>query len=454
MTKSTFGNEEWIEFSLSLKELLLLSALIWSSDIIAAISLVSTEEHPRLASIIFGEGILNDAVAIILYKTVHEYTATEETFSPTVPLKVWGNFLRMGFMSILIGVIAGIVAALILKIFRFLESAHIQELLLMFWSGYIGYLISEMQGFSGIISLFTTGIMLTHYAYYNLSERSRSTINLQLGTIGFGAEAFVFAYVGTSFFSYSKYDWSYKFIAFEFVFVLVARFIGSVGTYYATTTIFCFERALTFKEAVFLNFSGVIRGAIAFGLVLKLDNNLPQRKVIITTVLSLVIITTIIFGALMTTLKVFLLEVDHDESNSSEKSSSPLNQVAVRDGFPTFTHNNQIQVASDKEPLLASFKKHHDNHGHHGHHGHNEHHPHIIQTLSKNYSENKFSTSFIDEFVIDHEDDKKSKWVKYFKRFDEFVMKPLLIYNYEDALKFKKKEEFERKRSYSRSMGW
>lgn len=310
-----------------------------------------------------------------------------------------------------------------------------------------------MQGFSGIISLFTTGIMLTHYAYYNLSERSRSTINLQLGTIGFGAEAFVFAYVGTSFFSYSKYDWSYKFIAFEFVFVLVARFIGSVGTYYATTTIFCFERALTFKEAVFLNFSGVIRGAIAFGLVLKLDNNLPQRKVIITTVLSLVIITTIIFGALMTTLKVFLLEVDHDESNSSEKSSSPLNQVAVRDGFPTFTHNNQIQVASDKEPLLASFKKHHDNHGHHGHHGHNEHHPHIIQTLSKNYSENKFSTSFIDEFVIDHEDDKKSKWVKYFKRFDEFVMKPLLIYNYEDALKFKKKEEFERKRSYSRSMG-
>lgn len=42
-----------------------------------------------------------------------------------------------------------------------------------------------------------------------------------------------------------------------------------------------------------------MRGAVAFGLVLKIDNNLPQKNVIVTTTLTLVAITTIVFGTLM-----------------------------------------------------------------------------------------------------------------------------------------------------------
>lgn len=144
-----------------------------------------------------------------------------------------------------------------------------------------------MLHYSGIIALFTTGIMLTHYAFYNLSERSKQTINLQLGTIGFGAEAFVFAYVGISFFSYSSYDWSYMFIAFEFVFVIAGRFFGTVIMLYITAFIFNFKPVLSFSETLFFNFAGVIRGAVALGLVLRVGD-LPNRSVIITTVLTLV----------------------------------------------------------------------------------------------------------------------------------------------------------------------
>ena len=43
--------------------------------------------------------------------------------------------------------------------------------------------------------------------------------------------------------------------------------------------------------------SGMIRGAIAFGLVLRLDKSLPNRSVIVTTSLSLVLLTTLIFGS-------------------------------------------------------------------------------------------------------------------------------------------------------------
>lgn len=51
-------------------ECLLISALLCSSDVIAAISIIKYEEQPKLFSLVFGEGIVNDAVAIILFNTV------------------------------------------------------------------------------------------------------------------------------------------------------------------------------------------------------------------------------------------------------------------------------------------------------------------------------------------------------------------------------------------------
>ena len=45
-------------------------SLLCSSDVIAAVSLISYEQEPDLFSIVFGEGITNDAVSIILFNTV------------------------------------------------------------------------------------------------------------------------------------------------------------------------------------------------------------------------------------------------------------------------------------------------------------------------------------------------------------------------------------------------
>jgi sodium/hydrogen exchanger-like protein 6/7/sodium/hydrogen exchanger 8 len=55
-------------------ECLVIASLLCSSDVIAAISIVKYEEQPKLFSIIFGEGIVNDAVALILFQTVSMIT--------------------------------------------------------------------------------------------------------------------------------------------------------------------------------------------------------------------------------------------------------------------------------------------------------------------------------------------------------------------------------------------
>jgi sodium/hydrogen exchanger-like protein 6/7/sodium/hydrogen exchanger 8 len=59
--------------SFSMMEVLLMSSLLCSTDVIAAVSMLSPKKTPKLFSLVFGEGIVNDAVSIILFNTVSEF---------------------------------------------------------------------------------------------------------------------------------------------------------------------------------------------------------------------------------------------------------------------------------------------------------------------------------------------------------------------------------------------
>jgi NhaP-type Na+/H+ or K+/H+ antiporter len=49
---------------------LLICALLCSSDVVAAVSIVDYSKQPKLYSCIFGEGVVNDIVSIILFNTI------------------------------------------------------------------------------------------------------------------------------------------------------------------------------------------------------------------------------------------------------------------------------------------------------------------------------------------------------------------------------------------------
>ena len=58
----------------------------------------------------------------------------------------------------------------------------------------------------------------------------------------------------------------------------------------------------------------MIRGAIAFGLVLRIDKQFANRDVIVTTSLLLVIFTTVFFGSMLGVLQKFLFgETEKEE---------------------------------------------------------------------------------------------------------------------------------------------
>lgn len=62
---------------LTTTEILILSSVLCATDTVAANSLIKAEKFPVLNAVLFGEGILNDAVAIILYGTVSKLRIDE-----------------------------------------------------------------------------------------------------------------------------------------------------------------------------------------------------------------------------------------------------------------------------------------------------------------------------------------------------------------------------------------
>ena len=141
---------------------------------------------------------------------------------------------------------------------------------------------------------------MANYAWFNLSQQGKSSSTVIFQFIGFIAEGFVFSYLGLTFFSYKDFMWSTELIVVEGIVILIGRFLGTFGLI-GFLKLFGYEsanrRKVTCQELLFIWYAGLIRGAIAFGLVLRISDDIPNRSVIVTTCLTLVVFTTIFFGS-------------------------------------------------------------------------------------------------------------------------------------------------------------
>jgi NhaP-type Na+/H+ or K+/H+ antiporter len=62
---------------LKTKECLLLAAVLCATDTVAALTIVKERNFPTLNSILFGEGVVNDAVSILLFRAVEKLLIIE-----------------------------------------------------------------------------------------------------------------------------------------------------------------------------------------------------------------------------------------------------------------------------------------------------------------------------------------------------------------------------------------
>lgn len=262
------------KFTLSLTEIMLLCSLLVCSDAVAAISIIRYDEQPKLFSIIFGEGVTNDAVGLILFNTVQSMVEEPDfELNAYTPFKVTLDFVKLGIFSIIIGFLIAALSSLVLKKCRFLTVNPVIEVNIVFIFGYLSYSVAEMLHFSGIISLLIAGVVMAKYTWYNLSPQSRQVTSIAFQVIAYAVEAFVFGYLGISFFSYISMDWSWQFFITMLIITVLGRFLCTIGLT-KLCDIFGYNSGIPMKELVFISYAGVIRGAVAFALVLRIDEGI------------------------------------------------------------------------------------------------------------------------------------------------------------------------------------
>lgn len=232
-------------------------------------------------------------------------------FTATTPFEILWDFIKLALASVALGAIFGITSSLLFKYMRFLTHTAVIETIVIFILGMMCYFLSEMSELSGIISLLTCGVAMAHYTWYNLSPQGKTVSSVAISIFGTASEALVFSYIGLCTFTYAnsstvtsqeEHIWSVSFILWTVLIVIVGRIVATWTTFGMFRC--CSKKSdLTLREVGFINYGGTIRGAVAFGLVLKIPEDEPQifkeRGVFITTTLAVVIITTILFGTLM-----------------------------------------------------------------------------------------------------------------------------------------------------------
>lgn len=250
-------------------------------------------------------------------------------FGPGTTPKIIGDFCALALSSVAIGMLFGIFNSLLFKWCRMLCHSAITETLLLLIIAFLSYFISEAGELSGIISLLTCGITQAHYAWYNLSPQGKTISSVTFSILGSLSESFVFAYIGLCTFTYSGYakdeegkkrwDWSISFILCMGGIIIVGRTMA-VWISHGLFSICAKTKDISLRELGFITWGGMIRGAIAFGLVLKIPSEadpvsgyvFKERGTIITTTLAVVIFTTVFFGSFMPVVQKILVPVTQE----------------------------------------------------------------------------------------------------------------------------------------------
>lgn len=333
-------------------------AMISATDPVATLSVLSSMrpmKDPDLYSMIFGESVLNDAIAVVLFSVFEKMSLNAEAGvgAKSVASAV-GEFFKVSIGSTIVGVLIGCLSGFTTKQATKgseLEAKAIQEdkqpeeagveshfevsIVLLF--AYAAYVCADTNGLSGIMALFFCGITMGHYTKYNLSSSAMAVTSTGFHTCAFVAEAAVFTYLGIDF---VLADWSstnghfhWGFISLSVLAMLVSRAMNIFPIAALLNATVRKGRSMSMKSQFVLWYAG-LRGAIAYALAKRWGGNKVTQAVEGTTII-LVLLTTFILGSTVGPL-VKKLKMEMGEDDELQLSSvASLEQYWKQSAFAT-----------------------------------------------------------------------------------------------------------------------
>uniref|UniRef100_A0A672FHR6 Sodium/hydrogen exchanger n=1 Tax=Salarias fasciatus TaxID=181472 RepID=A0A672FHR6_SALFA len=300
-----------------------------------------------LYALLFGESVLNDAVAIVLSSSIVAYQPAGDnshSFEAMALLKSFGIFLGVFSGSFALGVATGVMTALISFHFPLLETALF---FLMSWST---FLLAEACGFTGVVAVLFCGITQAHYTFNNLSPESQDRTKQLFELLNFLAENFIFSYMGLTLFSFQSHVFNPLFIIGAFV----AVFLGRAANIYPLSFLLNLGR----KNKIGSNFQHVmmfagLRGAMTFALSIR-DTATYARQMMFSTTLLIVFFTVwICGGGTMPMLSFMNLIVRMSRKSQLRRNTKHESAWPFRIWY-TFDHNYLKPLLTHSGPPLTA----------------------------------------------------------------------------------------------------
>uniref|UniRef100_A0A8C7DIN9 Sodium/hydrogen exchanger n=1 Tax=Oncorhynchus kisutch TaxID=8019 RepID=A0A8C7DIN9_ONCKI len=335
---------------------LLFGAIVSATDPVTVLAIFNElQVDVDLYVLLFGESVLNDAVAVVLSSSIVAYQPegdNSHTFEVMAMLKSFGVFLGVFSGSFALGVATGVMTFTKLRDFHLLETALF---FLMSWST---FLMAEACGFTGVVAVLFCGITQAHYTFNNLSPESQERTKQLFELLNFLAENFIFSYMGLALFTFKNHIFNPTFIVGAFL----AVFLGRAANIYPLSFLLNLGRRnkISSNFQHMMMFAG-LRGAMTFALSIR-DTATYARQMMFTTTLLIVFFTVWVCGGgttQMLSCQHIRVGVDSDADNTmsmtegSERRSTKHESAWLFRIWYNFDHNYLKPILTHSGPPLT-----------------------------------------------------------------------------------------------------
>ncbi|KAL8486290.1 hypothetical protein ACS0TY_023119 [Phlomoides rotata] len=304
--------------NLVIGDYLAIGAIFAATDSVCTLQVLNQDETPLLYSLVFGEGVVNDATSVVLFNAIQDFDLSN--LNSAAALQLIGNFVYLFISSTVLGVVAGLLSAYVIKKLYFGRHSTDREVAIMMLMAYLSYMLAELFYLSGILTVFFCGIVMSHYTWHNVTENSRVTTKHTFAALSFVAETFIFLYVGMDALDIEKWrvvsdspKTSIQVSGILLGLVLVGRacFVFPLSFLSNLTKKSPYEK-IDFKQQVTIWWAGLMRGAVSMALAYNQftragHTQLRGNAYLITSTITVVLFSTMVFGLITKPLVRFLM---------------------------------------------------------------------------------------------------------------------------------------------------
>ncbi|KAL4451761.1 hypothetical protein ABPG75_007423 [Micractinium tetrahymenae] len=267
--------------ALPLLETLLFGSIISATDPVSVLAVFQRlGANQDLFALVLGESLLNDAVAMVLFRSLSTFLAVPATAGAVARAVALFIGVFVGSMALGAGVAFATAAIVRTRYFRSEHAPLESSLVTLFAWG--SYMLADGLHLSGIVSILFCGLTAAHYVRPNMTQRGQDRVGSSFKLLASLAETSVFLFIGASLFLDPQgLDFSaatlLPFLLVCFVAMAASR-AANVWPCLALTNYLRLPRDRVPQSHRFMLWWAGLRGAMAFAISLEAAEAVPEGR--------------------------------------------------------------------------------------------------------------------------------------------------------------------------------